>query len=477
MTLKTRVFTGVKWISLTNIFKQILGVVTLVIFARLLTPEDFGVFAILMIFVGFLGMFTDMGISAALIHVKEPSERLLSSLFYLNVIVGIILFVLLSLLSGPISDFFDNHKLKMLLPLIAINFIIASFGVVQKALYEKAMNFKNLTLFESASVLIGMILGVTAAVYGLGVYSLILQTLSTTLISVILMWYASSWRPSRYFSGEEIKRVWSYSAHLSSFNVINYFARNADNFLIGKYLGSYSLGLYSLAYKIMLYPLQNISHVLIRILFPAFSLIQDDDEKFKKAYLRVIFFIALVSFPLMAGLTVTSDLLVKLFFGSKWDGLALVLTILAPVGMLQSVVTTVGSIYMAKGNTKEMFKIGSLNAIVTILFFVMGIPFGVEGVAFSYLLANIVMLYPNLMIAWRQIGLTIKEGMGTVFPVFYISLAMAFFVNLFKLVISGSAIRGDLQLFILILSGVLVYLTLIRWKYGELKMLVGELRR
>ncbi len=145
----------------------------------------------------------------------------------------------------------------------------------------------------------------------------------------------------------------------------------------------------------MLYPLQNISRVLLRILFPAFSTIQNDNNKFKRVYLKTIFFIALVSFPIMAGLVATADLLVAVLFGDKWFGLAQILMILAPVGIIQSIGTTNGSIFMAKGNTRLLLRVGIFSTVVTIAFFVGGLFWGVEGVAFSYLLSNIVLFYPS----------------------------------------------------------------------------------
>lgn len=477
MSLKNKVVSGSKWVALSNVFRQVLQIVSLIVFARLLSPDDFGVYAILMIFVGFLGMFTDMGTAAALIHIEKPSEKLLSSVFYFNVFVGLVLFIVLTLLAIPIADFFESPQVGELLPVIAINFIIVSFGVVQKALYEKSMHFKNIAIFESIAMFVSVLMGIMAAFYGLGVYSLVIQVLVNSIILVPLMWFSSHWRPIWHFSMIEIKKIWSYTAYLSSFNIINYFARNADNFLIGKFLGSSALGVYSLAYKIMLYPLQNISFVLMRVLFPAFSKMQTDNEKFKRAYLRVIFFIALVSFPLMVGLMATADTLVDVLFGNKWKDLALILIILAPVGMMQSVVTTVGAIYLAKGNTKKIFYIGTINAVVTVIFFVIGVFYDVEGVAFAYLLANIVMLYPNLLIAWRQIELSVKDGLKGIMPIVIISFLMGLAVVWFGQILENFLENQIIKLIFMIISGLVVYFILVRMKYGKLNILLSELKR
>jgi len=477
MSLKKQVLHGTKWIAITNIFKQVLQIVSLIIFARLLSTEDFGLFAILMIFLGFLDMFVDMGTSSALIQIKNPSQKLLSSIFYFNVFIGLSLCIILYLLAGYIALFFDAEKLQILLQIISINFIIASFSVVQKALFEKNIDFKRVTLIESFAVFISIALGIIAAVYGLGVYSLVIQVLTFNIIRVLLMWIVSSWRPSFYFSLDDIKSIWKYTSNLFSFNFINYFARNADNFLIGKFLGSPALGVYSMAYRIMLYPLQNITQILIRILFPAFAKIKDDNNKFQNAYLKVIFFIALIAFPLMVGLMATSNLFVDVLLGQKWHNLANIIMILAPVGMMQSIVSTTGSIYMAKGNTNLLFKMGLLNSVVTVVFFILGLPFGVEGVAFAYLLSNLLMLYIVLMVSWRQIDLSVSEGIRKIIPILLISILMGINVKIVEYFIAPLIGSDILSLVLMIGSGVITYLILIHFKYGSIKKLLSELKK
>ncbi len=477
MSLKQKVLTGTKWVTLANIFRQILQLISLVVFARLLTPTDFGIFAILMIFVGFMQMFTDMGTSAALIHIKNPSDKLLSSIFYFNIFVGLVLSVCLVLISDPIALFFEIPQLKILLQIISISFIIASFGVVQKALFEKHLNFKAVTIIETFAAALSLAIGIGAAYCGLGVVSLIIQTLSFSILLVILLWVYSEWRPMFYFALDDIKYIWEFTKNISFFNVVNYFARSADNFLIGKFLGSPALGVYSIAYKIMLYPLQNVSRTLLRILFPAFSQIQDDNKKFKNVYLRIIFFIALITFPLMVGLMATADVLVSVVFEDKWEKLSILLIILAPIGMIQSIVTTTGSIFMAKGNTRTFMRLGVACSIVTVLFFIAGLPFGVEGMAFFYLISNIILLYPIFKISWGQIDLSVKRGIVEVLPILIISIIMGIGVYLSDFLLFENFQSQILRLILMIITGVFLYILMIRIHYGNIKSLINELKQ
>ena len=477
MSLEAKVVKGTKWVAFANVFKQILQVISLVIFARLLSPDDFGLFALLMIFVSFLTMFTDLGTASALVHIKDPTQKLLSSVLFFNLFIGFIFCLLLILSSPYIATFFNSPKLEPLLELISINFIIMSLGVVQKVRYEKELDFKYLTLIESFAIFMGISSGIILAILGFGVYSLVFQVLVTSLLSVGLLWRVSAWRPLFYFNINDIKKIWHYTANLSAFNLINYFARNADNFLIGKFLSSSALGVYSLAYNVMLYPIQNISRVLLRILFPAFSKIQDDNKKFKEAYLKTIFFISLISFPIMSGLIATADIFVEVLFGDKWANLAIILMILAPVGVIQSIGTTNGSIYMAKGNTALLLKVGIWSTIVTVLFFIGGIFFGVEGVAISYLLSNIVLFYPVFKISWGQIDLSVAEGLAKILPILIISTIMGLGVWVFGQWLNTIELLSIIKLIMMVLLGKVVYISLIYFKYGNIKELARGIKK
>ena len=477
MSLKQKVLTGTKWITLANIFRQVQQIISLIIFAKLLTPDDFGMFAILMIFVGFMRIFTDMGTGAALIQIKNPSEELLSSVFYFNLFVGLVLCVSLILISGPIALFFEIPTIKDLLQIISISFIFTSFGVVQKVLYEKHLNFKTVTIIETFSGLVGLVVGISAAYYGLGVLSFVLQALSTSFLGVVLIWIYSDWKPMFHFALVDIKHIWEFTKNLSIFNFVNYFARNADNFLIGKFLGSPALGVYSVAYRIMLYPLQNISRTLLRVLFPAFAQIQDDNEKFQKVYLRVIFFISLITFPLMTGLMATADVLITVLFEDKWENLSILLILLSPIGMMQAIVTTTGSIFMAKGNMRTFVRLSVFCSIVTVVFFVAGLPFGVEGVAFFYLISNFILLYPILKISWDQIDLSVKRGIVEVLPILIISIIMGIGVYLADFLLFQNFQSQFFRLILMMLTGAFLYISMIRIHYGNIKSLISELRK
>jgi PST family polysaccharide transporter len=467
MTLKKKTISGIVWNSAGNVARQALMIISLVIMARFLTPDDFGVFSILMIFVTFLQIFSSMGTSQAVIHLEQPDQRMLSSIFYFNLATGILLFALLYVSAWPISIFFSNPDLVHLLQIIALSFVITAIGLVQKALLEKSMQFKRVITIETISLSVSTIAGCVSAISGMGVYSFLIMSISNAAMATFALWFSTHWRPSFNFSIEDIKKVWSYSFNLTGFSVINYFARNSDNFLIGKFIGSGALGIYSVAYKVMLYPLENVSHVIVRVLFPAFSEVKHDNVRFKAGYLKAITFIALVTFPVMLGLLAIADNFVNVIFGDKWQQMAVLLVILVPIGLMQSIVTTVGSIYMAKGTTALMLKIGTLNSFVTVLAFIVGLPYGIEGMAIAYAIANLIMLYPNLKISWRQIDLGVFDGLAKLWPFLFSSLLMAVSVYMIGKWFDSLNMNIYTVFVLQILSGICIYILMLYVFYSQ----------
>lgn len=461
MSLKDRTVKSVFWNGGGNIYRQLLSFLTLIVMARHLSPYDFGSYSIMMIFVGFMNIISTLGTTQAIIKLKKPSQELLSTVFFFNIITGATLCLVLFFLSWPIAAFFDDPNLTHLIQIISVLFIFSTLSSMQRSLLEKALRFSRVIKIESFAATLSSFSGILGAFSGLGVYSLLLMSLVNYLLLALCFWLSSHWRPSADFSLTCLKQVWSYSYNLVSFSIINYFSRQSDHLIIGKILGSSALGTYSIAYKILLYPLNNVSSVIIRVLFPALSEIQNDSYRFRNAYLRAIRYIALITFPLMAGLFVVADDFVMVAFGDKWLGLASLLMIFAPVGLVQSIVTTVGTIYMAKGTTNILFKIGLVNAVVTVFSFIIGAQFGIQGVAFGYAIANLVMLYPNLSYAWRQIDLDILEGGRKLMPFFNAAFLMALVVH-YSTNLLETFIEAELGILILkVLLGAISYISIL----------------
>jgi len=458
MNIAKEAIKGVKWASVSQLGRQIIQYTTTVILAALLTPSDFGLMAMAIVIVGFLEIFKDLGTAAAIIQNQNLSDESLSSIFWVNVGFGALVAVIVFLAAPLGAEFYNNSKIEDILKVLSISFIWSSFGIVQKKLLEKELKFDLLAKIELIGVAIGAVVGITLALLEFGVWSLVFQSLSIAVITTSLLWIINSWRPTIFFSYQKIKPIISYSLNLVGYNVFNYFVRNTDYLLIGKYLGERELGHYYLAYKIMLSPLQNVSLVVSRVIFPIYSKIQNDNERFRKIYSKVANAISFLTFPLMIGVFALSDLFAVTFFNNKWDTalLALLLMILAPVGLIQSIATTTGSIYQAKGKTDWMFRWGVISGIIYVTGFFIGLNWGVIGVAVSYLISSIIMLYHVFAIPFKLIELKFSE-FTIIFKESLLISTILFFVLLVLKFILVNILVSELLFAILIIVGLIVY--------------------
>jgi PST family polysaccharide transporter len=315
-----------------------------------------------------------------------------------------------------------------ILIVVSISFPLNSLIALQRALLEKAMSFEILARIEMLATAIAGAIGIAVAFAGGGIWALVSQAVATPAVMAVVLWGRSEWRPRFEASRAEIRSVIGLSGYLTAFNVVNYFARNADYILIGSLLGKTELGYYSMAYRILMFPLQNLSAVITRVTLPAFSRIHTDDARFRRGYLASIGAIALISFPVMAGVFAVARPFVDAAFGEKWLPMVPILMIFAPVGMIQSIVATAGSIYIAKNQTAAMFKWGLVAAVIVVISFVVGLSWGPVGVAACYGIASVALAYPGMAIPLQFIGLKVKDSLSVLWAPFVSAFLMALLV-------------------------------------------------
>lgn len=456
MSLKEAAASGVRWSSVSKIGRQILQFITTIILARLLSPFDFGLMGMALVITGFLDLLKDLGTTSAVIRQKNPSEEFLSSVYWMNISIGLVFTIVLYLSSVWVGALYHEGKVIPVLRFISFAFLISSIGSLHQTLLEKDLCFKKLAQLEIFSMLVASLVGIIFALNGYGVMSLAYQSLTGSIVMTLLLWCTSQWRPKWIFHWRQIKSVGRYSANLTGFNVFNYFARNADNLLIGCFLGAQALGWYQLAYRIMFYPLQSVSDVVGRVIFPLYSHVQDDPIAFRRVYLKVVGTIAFVTFPLMTGIMAVSKTFIMTVFGVQWTIVASLIMILAPIGMVQSVGTTVGAIYLAKGRTDWMFRWGVGVGILVIISFVIGLHWGVVGVAAAYAIISLAVAYPNLAIPFSLIELKFTDFIKALSKPFVLSLSMVLVVQSVKMLLPQD-LTSACVLIILVSVGVLVY--------------------
>ena len=422
--LRDKATRAIRWSGVSQVGRQLLQFAALAVLARFVRPSDFGLVGMATVFVGLVAVFRDLGTAAAVVQRKEVTRRFLSTIFWTNVGFGLLATLVLFLMAPLIGDFYHQPQVTAVLRALSVAFFISALGVLQQSVMERQLQMRRLAALEVSSVAVGSAVAVIAAVLGWGVWSLVVQSLVTAASSTALLWFATDWFPGWQFSSSELRTTLRFSLSLTGFNVANYGVRNADNLLVGRYLGSQALGYYSLAYRIILFPVASISSVVSRVAFPVYSRIQDDLERFRRGYLLTARAIALVSFPLMLGLVALREPFVLAVFGDRWRPMTLLLAILAPVGMIQSVETTVGSIFMATGRTDWQLGWGLFAGPVTVVGFIVGLRWGVYGVAGAYAIVSAVLLYPSFAIPFRLIHLRFRDLVSALRTITLASSAM-----------------------------------------------------
>jgi O-antigen/teichoic acid export membrane protein len=429
------------------------------VLARLLSPQDYGLVGMARLAIGLIAIFRELGTVSAIIQRKELSQEFLSSVFWGNLILATLALGFADVTSPLVALFFHQPETGPIVRLLAAGVLVSSLASVPSALFTRDMAFRRLMIIEISSAAFGTLLAVAMALRGAGVWSLVVSSLASTCVTTVFLWQSCPWRPKWFMSWGELRSIASYSLNLSGFSLVNYFSRNADNTIIGHYLGAYQLGFYQLAYNLMLYVVQNISQVIGRVLFPVFAKVQDDNIRFRQAYTKGVSMIAVITFPIMAGVMAVADPFVRGVLGEKWRPVASLLVILAPVGLLQSVVTTVGNIYYAKGRTDLIFRWGLFATAISVGSFFAGLPWGIRGVAVAYLIVNLLLVYPTLALAFRLIDLKMSDFLRPLWPILGFSVMMLVGVEILGFLVRLE--KPAAQLGTLVPAGVLFYCSLL----------------
>lgn len=459
--LRHQTINGIGWSVIAQVGKEIPAFITSVILARLLTPQDYGLVGMIAVFIGFASLFSEMGFGAALIQRDDVRDEHYSSVLWLNIGAGVVLTVLMIAAAPLIAAFYNEPRLTPLAMLIALNFLIAPAGMVQQAILTKRLQFRLLAIIQIITVVSTGAVAIAMVLAGYGVWSLVWQRLAGTIINVVALWFATAWRPRLSFSRAAIADLLGFSGNLFGYNIFNYWLRNLDNLLVGKFLGAASLGIYVRAYATMLLPLQQVTSVLGKVMFPSLSRIKNDKEAVKRVYLRAVSIIALITFPTMLGLFAVADYFVLAIYGEKWRSVIGVLQVLCLVGMIQSVVSTVGWIYQSQGRTDWMFKWGIFSGVLGIISFAVGVYIGsVEAVAWCYASANALLLYWSVAIPGKLINLKFGEMVSSVIGVTACAVAMAAIVLAFKVVVPVNYSHFS-RLALLVAVGAGAYLTML----------------
>ncbi len=406
---KTKIIKGGFYLTIVNTLSQILAIVVNIVLARLLLPEDFGLVALTMTYIGFITLFTNMGFGSSVIHEGSSTQKQLSSIYWLNYGLSIFSFLIIILTAHLAAEFYDEPKLTKIVYVAAINILLNPFYGIQFKLLERDLEFKSISKINLSGTLIGSLAAIVGAYLGLGVYALVLQSLVSSFIRLILVLVYRNWWPNFHFNFTEIKHMVWYSMRFKATQMSMYFERNIDYLILGKFFTSAILGYYAFAYNIMYTPVKRISYIFSEVLFPSFSSFKNDKQKIIKGYFKSVNLIALVSVPAMTILAFNADLIINLVFGQKWDAAIPIVRILCFAGAIQSISQFGGVIFSSIGKPEVAMYVSVGRTILTALAIVVGVQYGVLWVAYFLVISKILSYILFLFVLNRFIPISILQ--------------------------------------------------------------------
>jgi O-antigen/teichoic acid export membrane protein len=417
---------GLSWSLLSKLCRQVIQLVFIFVLSRILSPAEFGLMSMVTAFSMLAEIVRNMGMGAAVIQQQQATNQLYDTAFCFNIVVGTLVFLVFFFTAPLIAIFYKQPLLTDLIRVFASVYVIGSLNIVQEALLQKSLAFKRLFFMDLLSVTISGVLAVYLAWKGWGVWSLVFQYMAMITVSTVVLWVTAEWKPRLRFHRETFRNMRMYSMSLFAHDVVYFFGRDTDKFVIGKYAGADALGIYYRAYMLMLLPVNQINNVITKVMFPVFARMQHDLAAMRQAYLKATRLIAFVSFPIMSLLFLLAEPIILLLLGRQWLEVAWYLRVFCIYGMVESISTTVYWIYKSTGKTMPMLRWGIISTIIIIATVIISMRWGVRGVAIGYTLVQLVVLWiPGWMIAFRIISLPVKDMLLNIGPAFINSLVMA----------------------------------------------------
>lgn len=371
-----------------------------IVLARLLAPADFGFIAMVAVLINFVATIKTAGLAHATVQRDDITQHQISCLFWINLAVSTSLAIIVVVSAPVIAWIYDEPRLTSLAIVLAIPVMLSGLGLQHRALLHRNMRFLDVARAEILAVIFGKVVGIYFAYKGFGYWSLAIMQIADTATSTVLLWEKTRWRPMWVLRGEGVRSMLRFGANLSGFNILNYFARNADNFLIGKFIGAEALGFYSRAYGLMLMPLQQLNAPLSKVLMPTLARFQHDPGAFSQQFLKYIKTIAWMTAVPTAVLSIFGQEVVTFLLGEDWKKAGEIFEWLAIAGMFQPLGNIMGIVLVALGKTDKMLRWGAISSFCIVSSFIIGLPFGSIGVAMMYAVStNIVLILQPFYIA------------------------------------------------------------------------------
>jgi len=451
---------GAKWSIASLVVRQFIGIGTAVVISRILSPGDFGLVAMVTTFTSFLMLVSDMGLSWATVQEHDLDQRRVDSLFWIGVILGLTTWGICVLVAPLLAQFFANKKLVLLSITMGVNLFLSGLAVQPLALLKRRLLQKELSLLQTISSVAGAVCAIVAALRGMGYWSLVVQSITTSSLTVLLGLWRSGFVPGKPALAVNLMPLLQFGGCVGACNIVTYFQLTLDNLLIGRYCGVDELGYYSRAYFLRTLPAMYGAIALTDIMVPALAALRRDRERLAAGYRQALQMVAFIGCPLGVLLGLNAAELVRIIYGPAWAPVTSMLIWLSLPATVLPIYQSMGWLFLATGHAREMLVQTLVITPVVVVVFYFAVGWGGVGVAAASA-AMFTLPFPLLQLAYahRVAEIPLKETIRAVTPVLTASLlatmggyASGLFASLFGLNWFGVFVVKSV-VFVLIFSG------------------------
>jgi O-antigen/teichoic acid export membrane protein len=428
MALREKAISAVFWSALDNVAGQGITILSYVILARILGPEDVGLVGMLAIFIAISQSFIDSGFRQALIRKQNCTQVDYSTVFIFNIVVAVVFYLILFFSARQISIFLNQTILFKLVRVLGLVLIISSFGIIHSTILTKNLNFKLQAKISLIASVIAGVISIFLATIGFGVWSLVTLTLSKNLIISILLWLFYKWIPSLKFSWKSFREMFSFGSKLLASGLIDTTYRNIYNLIIGKYFFAAEAGLYTMADQIQSFPSSNLVAIIGKVSYPVLSSLQDDIAKLKWVYEKMIRSLMLITFTLMLGLAAVAKAFIVSILGEGWLAAVPYLQLLCLVGMFFPLHALNLNILQVMGRSDLYLKLEIIKKILAVPIIIIGVFWGIKIMILGMLLNSLIAYYLNSYWSGSFIGYSFWNQVKDILPSFFLALIISLVV-------------------------------------------------
>ncbi len=455
MSLKNKTIGGVIWTVVDTFFLRGFSFLATLILARWLGPEEFGLVGMISVFIAIGTSITDSGLSTSLIRTRNANNQDFSTVFILNLILSIGVYIVFFLIAPLIADFFKQPILKNLIRVYCLSFIFSAFSAVQLARLTANMQFKKIAKLNIPGIIIGTLIGLSFGYFGLGVWSIVFMYLTTQFVQTLTLWTSSKWKPSLQFTKEKAKYHYGYGYKLMLSGILDTIFKNIYNIVIGKYYSAKELGFFERSKAFNDYPVTTITGIVSKVTFPLLSSIQDDKKRVSSLYKRLMGITFFITAPMMLGAAAIAYPLFLLVLGEEWTEAVPYFQILCLAGIFYPIHAFNLNVFKVYGRSNLFLKLEIIKKIIITIGLIIGFQFGIMGLVWSSVISNYLALFVNTYYSSNLINYSGKNQFFDMLPIFITSALMFGIVSFILLFVEN--LHLILQIIIGMTTGLVFY--------------------